>query len=308
MTLQEEGRKYLGRGVYIFEETLNPTPDRGLVVDVTTLDDDEISVQTPGETGLHEVTANSFAEFTHKFAVDAGLKGSYLGFSAALKAKYSNSVIRSTTTKYMRISNILTCDVVSIGTDPDVYKDWLTKEFRNALVTKTAAELFSEYGTHVAMSVKMGGSAHYSCYSVETKSLSEHNFKVSAEARFKSKGGSIAGNTELTDEEKQLLNNVEGDIALDVRGGGAAEAQELRENKPAAWGKWAASVKASPAFMGFPEIGLLPIWKFVNDPHKQQELELAYKKISRPAFSGGDFLEHQRVAFRKTRIVGRHSR
>lgn len=280
MTPQEEGRKYLGRGMYIFEETLNPTPDRGLVVDVDAMDNDEITVQTPGETGVHEVTANSFAEFTHKFAVDAGLKGSYMGFSAALKAKYSTSVTRSTKTKYMRISNILTCDVVSIGTDPDVYKDWLTKAFKNALVNKTADELFFEYGTHVAMSVKMGGSAYYSCYSVETKSLSEQNFKASAEAKFKSKGGSINGNTELTNDEKQLLDNVEGDVALDVRGGGAAEAQELRNNKPAAWGRWAASVKLSPAFMGFPEIGLIPIWKFVKDPKKQQELESAYKRLA----------------------------
>ena len=114
----------------------------------------------------------SFAEFTHKWGVDAGLKGSYLGFSGALKAKYSNTVTRSTTTKYMKISNIVICDVVSIGTDPDVYKDWLTEEFSNVLVHKTAAELFSEYGTHVAMSVQVGGSAYYSCYSVETRSRS----------------------------------------------------------------------------------------------------------------------------------------
>jgi hypothetical protein len=285
MTPQEAGRQYLGRGVYIFQETLTPSPDRGLVVDVPTLDDDEISVQTSGDTGIHEVTANSFAEFTHKWGVDAGLKGSYLGFSGALKAKYSNTVTRSTTTKYMKISNIVICDMVSIGTDPDVYKDWLTEEFRNALVHKTAAELFSEYGTHVAMSVQVGGSAYYSCYSVETKSLSEHTFKASAEAKFKSKGGSIDGNTTLTDQEKQLLNNVEGDFALDVHGGGAAEAQELRQNKPAAWSKWATSVKASPAFMGFPpDIGLFPIWKFVKDSKKQQELESAYQKLAAQHF------------------------
>ena len=85
----------------------------------------------------------------------------------------------------------------------------------------------------------------------------------------------------LTDEEKQLLNNVEGDFALDVHGGGAAEAQELRQNKPDGWSRWAASVKASPAFMGFPpEIGLFPIWKFVKDSKKQQELESAYKKLA----------------------------
>jgi hypothetical protein len=130
----------------------------------------------------------------------------------------------------------------------------------------------------------MGGSAHYSCNSVETKSLSEHDFKLSAEAKFKSKGGSIGGDTTLTDQEKQIMNNVEGDIALDVRGGGAKEAQELRQNKPAAWGKWADSVKLSPAFMGFPEMGLVPIWQLVSDQHKRQELELAYKKLAAQNF------------------------
>jgi hypothetical protein len=198
--------------VNIFEETLNPSPTRGLVVDVATMDDDEINVQTRAETGIHEATGDSFTEFTRNFAAAVGLKGSRLGFTAALKAKYSSSITRSTTTKYMRISDIITGHNVSIGTDPYDFKDWLTPEFKDALKRQTAEEMFKEYGTHVAMTVEIGGSAYYSCHSVETESLTEQDFSFSARAGYKSKGGSIDGTTTLTRKEIESLKNVLGCI------------------------------------------------------------------------------------------------
>jgi hypothetical protein len=277
MKAKQEGMQYLGRGVDIFTTEYDLTPDKDLVI---TLSEDMVSEQPLRKTCIILTEGSNFAEFTHKLAIEVGLKGSYKAFTGSIKTKFSSSAIESINTKFIRLRNIINATRLFI--DRAILQAKLTDSFTKAVEKAEgknwAMTVLEEFGTHVVVKVDIGGSADYICHSKETLSLDDEEFFTSAQAMYKSLGGKIEGTTDLTEEEKKKVHNVVGETSLEVYGGGTSESQALQRQQPDAWEKWADSVDNSPALLGYPKDGLLPIWELVQDEAKREALELAYKK------------------------------
>src|SRR5919199_114585 len=277
MKAKQEGMQYLGRGVDIFTMEYDLEPDKDLVI---TLSEDMVSEQPLRKTCIILTEGSNFAEFTHKLAVEVGLKGSYKAFTGSINTKFSSSATESINTKFIRLRNIVNATRLFI--DRAILQARLTDSFTKAVEKAEgkdwAMTVLEEFGTHVVVKVDIGGSADYICHSKATLSLTDEQFRASAQAMYKSLGGSIEGNMKLTEEEKKSVNNVVGETSLEVYGGGTSESQALRRQQPDAWEKWAASVDNSPALIGYPEDGLIPIWELVQDQAKREALKLAYKK------------------------------
>lgn len=284
-TPKQEAMNYLGRGIYIFDMTEASKPDQERSITVSEGTIAEVPLR---ETGITTTKGSNFAEFKHKLAVESGLKGSYQGFSASIKSKFSTESTQSTKTQFMRMGNTISGSTLNISNDRKVLQGLLTDSFKSSLTRDTATDIFKQHGTHVVTRAVIGGSAFVDCHSVETKSLTERQFQISVEAKFKALGGSLkklgAGgeaSSSVTNEERQLLENVVSDTSLRVFGGGASQAQALIENKPGSWEEWAKSVANLPVLMSYPKgFGLIPIWELVGDATKRSELELAYKKLA----------------------------
>src|ERR1043165_5194807 len=84
--LVAKGIEYLGQGVNIFQQGYLETPSHGRMLNITEKDVTKIRIN---KTNLTETYGSNFAEFLQEFSVEAGLEGSYGGFSASVEAMRS---------------------------------------------------------------------------------------------------------------------------------------------------------------------------------------------------------------------------
>lgn len=272
-----KGIKYLGKGVNIFEESYLAPATAGQVIDV---DDTNVNVTPIRQTDTSKIFGSSYAEFIEKFAVSAGLDGSYGGFSGSIETKFSRSSFQSAETHYAQLSMISSGFTLSAGVDPVVLKKSLSADFKKALVEATPEDLFHAYGTHVAVKIKTGGMISFYSSSKSTVSMSESDFEVAAKFKYKGLGYSVGANGALSTEEKALAEQVNGNDHLFVNGGESTARIGVEHGAKDSYAAWAATIDANPGFLGFERDGLFPIWELTDDIDRKKALELAFRQMA----------------------------
>src|SRR5947209_8334820 len=225
-----QGLEYIGKGLNIFEEVYLGTPSGARVIDVSEGAGGNVTITPVRQTEASEVFGSNFAEFTQSFSIQAGLDGSYKGFTASVETKFAKSTRESIETKFAQLSRVSSGSILSLGGDPVVLKRYLNVDFKAALANAAPKDLFEQYGTHVAIKVTIGGMISYYSYSKTTEHLSDSQFEIAAKARYKGFGAEVGANFELTQKEKEEAKTVEGSTHLFVNGG-TDEAREAVQDR-----------------------------------------------------------------------------
>lgn len=272
-----KGLEYLGKGINIFEETYLAPATASQVIDVS---DNNVTSTPIRHTDSNEIFGSSYAEFIEKFAVSAGMDGSYGGFSGSVETKFSSSSFESVETHYAQLSLISSGYMLSAGTDPVVLKRSLNADFKNALATADPKDLFRAYGTHVAVKVKTGGMISYYSYSKSTVKLTDSQFEISAKFKYKGFGATVGANAALSTEEQALAKQVDGSDHLFVNGGETTERTRVEHGDKDSYANWSATIEDYPGFLGFDRDGLFPIWELSDDAGRRKELELTFRQMA----------------------------
>ena len=264
---------YLGRGVDLTDVEVWEAPTKPSVLDVK--EKIPFSVERIDEIGYKDMYADNHLEMKHKLAVEAGVDGSYEGFSASMESKYE--YLKETTEKrhLLQISYLVTGHKLFVS--PDELKSKLSEGFKKALRTKeNPDQLFKEYGTHIAARIKVGGRAEYFCASSEKATMTKKDFELKAKAKYASAGGSLGGKASVTESSTVDVKDVSGGRSL-TGYGGKSELLVPDKDGVTGWAAWVQSLADRPVFLAFDKNGLIPVWEFVaDDKERQTELRNAY--------------------------------
>ncbi|EJN08860.1 MAC/perforin domain-containing protein [Bradyrhizobium sp. YR681] len=273
--------EYLGKGVNVFHEGYLVPPHIGGLLRLT---ENEVTTTNVGQTDVVETFGSNFAEFIQNFSVAAGLNGSYKGFTGSVETKFASSTRDSVETKFAQLSLISTGSILSISQNPDVLKRYLTPDFEKALAEADPVNLLKLCGTHVAITVVIGGMLSYYSYSKKTEHLSDHDFEVAAELKYKQRGAEVGANSKLTHKEIEKANTVEGSMQLSVNGGSQTTRSALEGGKHDSFKAWAATIDDYPGFLGFRPDGLIPIWRLAPTKERAAAIELAFRQMAAREF------------------------
>jgi hypothetical protein len=274
--LPHEVKGWLGRGIDLFEcEPFEPPSTKPAALLSSSLPENFRQIESLPATDLNEVYADSLLEMTHSLTVEAGLKGSYGVASGSIESKFGFSESRTEKRHLMQLYYFSSAASYSITKSKEGLKPLLDPDFKVALEKGNVDDLFKTYGTHLIVKMIVGGKAEYFCQSSDLSSISKKDFRVAAQAKYGSAGGSVegSGSVESIDSKKQQL--VSGSLRITTRGGDPKWANMLRDGS---WSAWIDSIKTYPAFLGFDKHnGLMPIWDLAATDARKNEIIKAYR-------------------------------
>lgn len=282
--------EYLGTGVDIFRaDPWRPSFKTRMLVD------SPVTESTPIERADYkEAYGDSLLQLSHELGVEAGLKGGYAGVTASLKTKFKRSEQRSEKTHFLKISftHSGTRHVLEGGREQ--IRAQLNDEFKEALNSANPDELIQEYGTHLVRKIMVGGRAEYFVRSADASNMTSDEFEVAARAKYDSLGGaagedadaatgSIEASTKVRTKNSAKTKDVLGNESIDTIGGSAAAAMGIKSKRD--WDSWATDIEDKPAFLGFEDDGLLPIWDLASDTARRTIIREAYRRKAAKEFA-----------------------
>lgn len=161
----------------------------------------------------------------------------------------------------------------------DVYKNYLTKEFKNDLYhMENIDKLFSKYGTHMIKSAFLGGrmTFNFTYHKDSSETQEKISGKVSAAYKeiIKSKATS-----EYSRETKQVVSN--SDITVRTVGGKHYDMQSL-DLFSRNYSKWLDSIEDNSVWAPCDIANMdnmIPIWEFCDDKLRAAKLEHRYYEL-----------------------------
>ena len=284
-----ELKEYLGCGVDIFRA--DPWQPR---FKTRILGEEPDTEETPIDRGVYTKNyANNLMQLSQELGIEAGLKGSYAGVTASVKTKFKHSEQRSEKHHFLKFSFTHSGWRFVVLGGKQRLKELLNEEFKNALNSGNADELIREYGTHVVRKIIIGGRAEYFVQSSATSSMTRDEFEIAAKAKYDSLGGeddddsaptgSIGVSSKVRTVDTTKIKNVVGNESIDTIGGSAKAAIGIRSKQ--GWDDWAENIEDRPAFLGFEEDGLMPIWELASDPARRDEIHKAYRRKAAKEFA-----------------------
>jgi hypothetical protein len=125
-------------------------------------------------------------------------------------------------------------------------------------------------------------------------SMTSEEFELAARAKYDSLGGvtgedadaptgSIEASTKVGTKHTTKIKELVGNESIDTIGGTAVSAVGIKSRKD--WDAWAASIGARPAFLGFDQDGLMPIWELTSDKARRTAIYQAYRRKAAKEFA-----------------------
>jgi hypothetical protein len=227
-----------------------------------------------GATGYSNIYADNYLDIKRKIAAEAGVSGSYEGFSGSIDAKYNYTDQVVTKLHFMKISFLISGNRLSIREGRAGLKKNFTPTFADALKAASPDELFEDYGTHIATAVMTVAKAEYFCRSSETSQLSSSEFEAAATGKYQQLGGSVEGRASTTVSAASEQKDVVGNESISTPGGDASLAAKL--SSTGGWSEWAATCQDLPAFLSFDV--LVPVWDLTDDAKRKSQIRDAYRR------------------------------
>lgn len=225
-------------------------------------------------TKYEDTYEDNFLDMTHTLAVESGLKGSYGDFSGSVTAKYTRTDRKIEKRHLQRISHSTHLYDLSLASSPSELKGKLEPKFKSDLETMPTGELLDLYGSHLVHKIKMGGRAEYFCQTADLTSMTDIEFKATAQAKYQSLGGKVQSKSSVGTVDKKKERLVLGSTYINAIGGSSGGIKD-----PDSWDAWAKSVPANPGFLGFDQdAGLVPIWLLTDNAARSKEIHEAYKR------------------------------
>ena len=266
----------LGYGYDIFGYYANPSSVRGAEIfseskikaaQLKTSDKltSEVSLKKASESSR---TGTSVTEFSRKFKIDAGISGSYLGFSGEVKSSFGENYQENGEDEYAQFSYKyiekrinLTLAVI------DGYEEFLSDAAYKAINgtknlyqgEKGIKRLIDNYGTHVVVSGYLGGRVDYSML-IHRSQISD-DYEINAYLKASYSGFfSVSAEVDTKYSESYKKNQSHCEISINAVGG------NIRVSKKEDLDQWHKNVvDGAWVLMDFDENSLIPIWELCED-------------------------------------------
>lgn len=212
--------------------------------------------------------------------VDANIPIPFFSSKVSIETKYGKKSERESTSRFSNLSTLInlytfTLDATySIKPVKMAANNIANEDFINDVNDRGVkpASLFQAYGTHMISQQSTGARMEVYYTYLGSKDISEKDF--SAAVNFSSKYVSASGDVKMSDKERSILDN----CRLYITGWGGDSDKVISDNLDGArkgFETWKSSVTENKASLS--EIkALIPIWEFVNDVSRRDEIYAAF--------------------------------
>lgn len=277
------GYNTVGCGTDLFQGYAVESNVKGRVLDIDKLNAQDLLILNPlvEERYYEKISGKSINEYATKLSSSVGVEGSYMFFSASIKASFTDETYKRAEYSYATIMETNWKNSLKIQNDrwyAALLKDYLTPEARAAIndddiMYWSGQDIINSYGTHVMVGVYAGARLDYHI-AVEIESQ-EHDSELEAYASAKLKGmfASVGITTSIDAETYTAMENYESKENITSKGGDSQYANPSDDDD---YNLWHESISTNPVFCGIIKYGLVPIWEFADTDERQAEIEAAY--------------------------------
>ena len=231
-------------------------------------------------TDVTTISGSSLSEYRSKFAQSVGVSGSFKGFTASVSTNFSKETYTAAEYSFATYRSYTLKN--KIGIKPNVtieeLKECLTEKAKEDIDNLTPETLFSQYGTHVIIDYRTGGSLDFHFAADMNQFTSTQNIEVAVEVGYQSKmfGASANTNTAVSNE----INEKQSEVSMKLKtvGGNSTYGTAIAVDKDnsANYNAWAKSFNDETTWMLFNFDRLIPISEFATTDERKNELELAF--------------------------------
>jgi hypothetical protein len=288
----------LGAGTDVFGPYAVESNVKGRILDVEKLNAAGQIVHNPDvqEYRCEEAEGRTVSEYVTHLAVSTGVTGSYMFFSAEVKAAFSQDAYRKTEYSYASIferhwKHSLKLES-GLWTSPDRLRPYLTSLARQAIDDTdstgkqwSGADVIAAFGTHVMTGIYVGARLDYHLAIQILNTQHQTSLMAYAKAKYASRFASAGVSVSIdaaTESAMDAYSRV-GPV-INAKGGAAQYAHPEDDDD---YQLWKASLDEAPVFCGVIQGGLLGVWELAPTPARRAELLAAYE----------DYAEGQAAAF-----------
>lgn len=241
---------------------------------------------TPNATVEEVVTGRTLEEYEDKYSVNAGVSGSYRGFSASVEFNFSEHALGTSEYSYATLRHMTKKQILKIYEDEKAadlkscLTDLFIQDVQKALESKGNADklkeaanlLVDKYGTHVITGFSLGGVLEYSMAADATSNESETDWGLAVKAGFEKEGIGSASTEDSYNQYSRLKNESDGFESKLVCRGGESQYTSSGYGEDAgkvaqAYESWLTSLedKSKWVMVDYEGSRLIPLWDFVDD-------------------------------------------
>ena len=230
------------------------------------------------------ITGKTRDEYVHSYGVSAGLDAKVMGFTAGVSTNFSESSLSSSENSFATFRHMTKKQIIKLhgNVTPQDVLDCRSDMFLEDIENLSASDIIVKYGTHVIFGYSLGGVLEYSMTANMTGSGSSVDWGLAVKAGFEmaSYGGSVSAGYQQFDSVSKEEYAFESKLVC--RGG---ESQFASTGVPggdskSTYDQWLASLTdpykwVMVDFEGVDGRKLIPIYDFIDDPVKKEEVKKA---------------------------------
>lgn len=279
---KEKGVENLGCGYDVFEKYADVTMVKARLLDLDKLVKANLIEKKTIEKSVFTTSAGTtVSEYATSLQVQAELKGSYMFFSGAVRASFSQNRYSRQEYSYATVHSIIQKLSFRLPIDVSVsaIKNYLTETAKSKLNDESVSPstLFQTYGTHCMIGIIVGGRLDYNISAKSSDVTGGKSVGAYANYGFKSKFSSASISTETISESQWGTFNNSKEERLETYGGLSEYGQNIINDGD--YNNWIKSINDNPVFCEFaPNNSLLPIWELCDSESRKSELKTAYEQ------------------------------
>jgi len=276
----EKGVENLGCGYDVFEKYADVTIVKARLLDLNKLAEANLIEKKTIEKSVFTTSSGTtVSEYATSLQVQAELTGSYMYFSGAVRASFSQNRYSQQEYSYATVHSIIQKLSFRIPIDVSVseIKNYLTETASSKLndVSVSPATLFQTYGTHCMVGIIVGGRLDYNISAKSSDVTGGKSVGAYANYGFKSKFSSASISTETISESQWGTFSNSKEERLETYGGLSEYGQNIINDGD--YNNWIQSINDNPVFCEFASNNsLLPIWELCNSETRKTEIRDAY--------------------------------
>jgi len=275
------GKDFLGRGYDVFSNYADPIEVKAKVLDFEAMNDDGLIEQIQLEKSeFQTIEGESVSDYMSKLSVNAGVSGSYAGFSGSVEVNFDESHYTHSEYSFATVETLIEkySARITLGTSTATLKNYLTDDASAAINDPDVdpEEVFISFGTHILRGIIIGGRLDYNVSANMSLVQTSQSIGVFAEAGYERAFSVDVSSETVSASEMSSFNSVR-KKSLKVYGGSSEYGQYIISEDGAGYAPWIESIKDNPVFCDFDRTTpIVPIWDLCNDPTRTAALESGY--------------------------------
>jgi len=276
----EKGTENLGCGYDVFDKYADVSIVKARILDLNKLSNANLIEKKTIEKSVFTTSSGTTVnEYASSLQTQAELQGSFMFFSGAIRASFSESRYSRQEYSYATVHSAI--QKLSFRIPMDVptsdLKNYLTETAKNNINNSSYSpnSLFQTYGTHCMVGIIVGGRLDYNISAKSSDVTGSKSIGAYANFGFKTKfkSASISSET-ITDEQWNTFSNSK-EERLETYGGKSEYGQNIINDGD--YNNWINSIDENPVFCEFASNNsLVPIWELCDNAARKTEIQNVY--------------------------------